>query len=380
MKKPGILVFVLTALGVTNETHSGHEIPIYPSYYPQEIRIESVDPVSAAGLLREAKIHAYVGDEIAFEKAIPESIGYVESLGSFIVLSLNPASPLAAGEKSACTITRTIVSALANAKDRFFLHPYPVNPFHADYLHYFDLADAAKQTYLHGPVAAPSPQLKVRAKGKIASELVRTRWQSQVSAWDATVEQIDAGDLVASHMFNVNGWLGPPWVKEGWFHAYLLLAGALSQPSTRRRADLDLRRLQAGDYDGMVEKINIERELLSLLTRNCRRVIVGYTAKKEYFNSDYSAGIENIAFDSHAGFNSPIFIRTVKLKDLPWNGWLRLGTNATPSSAWNPMAGFIDNAGRLIWFTLGDPALFPAPYNASWVLNRIGDVQSTLGK
>ena len=94
MKKPGILVFVLTALAVTNETHSGHEIPIYPSYYPQEIRIESVDPVSAAGLLLEAKIHAYVGDEITFEKAIPESIGYVESLGSYIVLTLNPASRL----------------------------------------------------------------------------------------------------------------------------------------------------------------------------------------------------------------------------------------------------------------------------------------------
>jgi hypothetical protein len=371
-------LFLVTALAVTNEAHSGHETPIYPSYYPQEIRIESVDPVSAAGLLREAKIHAYVGDEAVFEKEIPKSIDYVESLGSYIVLSLNPTSPLTEDEKSACTITRTIVSGLAEAKDRFFFHPYPVNPFHADYLHYFDLADAAMQTYLHGPVAAPSLQLKVRAKGKIASELVRTRWQNEVSAWDATVEQIDAGDLVASHMFNVNGWFGPPWAKEGWFHAYLLLAGALSQPSARHRADLDLRRLQTGDYDDMVEKINIERELLSLLTRNCRRVVVGYTAKKEYFNSDYSAGIENIAFDSHAGFNSPIFIRTVKLKDLPWNGWLRLGTNATPSSAWNPMAGFIDNAGRLIWFTLGDPALFPEPYNANWVLNRIGNVQSTL--
>ncbi|MFQ5754906.1 MAG: hypothetical protein ACE5H7_02315 [Acidiferrobacterales bacterium] len=380
MKKLGLLVFFLTALAVSNETHSGHETPIYPSYYPQEIRIESVDPMSAAGLLREAKIHAYIGDEIAFEKDIPESIDFVESLDSYIVLSLNPASPLAADEKSACTTTRTIVSALAEVKDRFFFHPYPVNPFHADYLHYFDLADAVKQTYVRGPVAAPSLQLKVRAKGKIASELVRARWQSQVSAWDATVEQIDAGELVASHMFNVNGWFGPPWAKAGWFHSYLLLAGALSEPSATRRANLDLRRLQTGDYDGMVEKINIERELLSLLTRNCRRVIIGYTAKKEYFNSDYSAGIENIAFDSHAGFNSPIFIRTVKLKDLPWNGWLRLGTNATPSSAWNPMAGFIDEAGRLIWFALGDPALFPAPYNANWVLNRIGDVQPTLGK
>ena len=31
------------------------------------------------------------------------------------------------------------------------------------------------------------------------------------------------------------------------------------------------------------------------------------------------------ASDSQAGFNSAIFLRTVKLKDFPWNGWLRLG-------------------------------------------------------
>jgi hypothetical protein len=384
MKKFGALLFIVViSLAVFTATHGGHEVPIYPSYYPQEIRIESVDPTSAAGFLREAKIHAYVGDETVFEKTIPESIGYVESLGSYIVLTLNPASRLVEEEKTGCSATQSIARVLAEANERFFFHPYPVNPFHTDYLHHFDLVEAAKKRYLDGPVAAPDsllPDLKVRVKDTLANKIVQPRWQAETLEWDATVEEIDADDLVASHTFNVNGWLGPPWVKKGWFHAYLLLAGGLSNTSAKHRAEVHFWRLRTGNYDGTAEKVNLERRLLSLLSSGCRRVVVGYTVKREYFNSDYSAGIENIAYDSHAGLNSPIFIRTVKLKDLPWNGWLRLGIKQKPSAAWNPMGGFTDDAGRLIWFALADPALFPEPYGANWVLNRIGDVQSTLGK
>ena len=103
--------------------------------------------------------------------------------------------------------------------------------------------------------------------------------------------------------------------------------------------------------------------------------MVGYSVKRQYFNSDFSAGIENIAYDSHAGLNSAIFVRTVKLKDFPWNGWLRLGVDESPAAAWNPIAGFTDEAGRLIWWALGDPGLFPAPYADGWELNRIVDVR-----
>jgi hypothetical protein len=84
--------------------------------------------------------------------------------------------------------------------------------------------------------------------------------------------------------------------------------------------------------------------------------------------------VENIAFDSHTGFNSAIFIRTVKLKDFPWNGWLRLGVSSAPAAAWNPFGGFDDEAGRLVWWALGDPGMFADPYGAGWVLNRFGDV------
>ena len=77
----------------------------------------------------------------------------------------------------------------------------------------------------------------------------------------------------------------------------------------------------------------------------------------------FSAGIENIAYDSVTGFNSPMFIRTVKLKDFPWNGWLALGLDAAPKAAWNPIAGFTDPFGRLMWFAVGDPAVIPSPYD-----------------
>ena len=66
-----------------------------------------------------------------------------------------------------------------------------------------------------------------------------------------------------------------------------------------------------------------------------------------------------------------MFIRTVKLKDFPWNGWLALGVDGAPTAAWNPIGGLNDRFGRLMWFAVGDPALIPSPYEAGWMLNRI---------
>ena len=109
--------------------------------------------------------------------------------------------------------------------------------------------------------------------------------------------------------------------------------------------------------------MNLERELVAALTGGCRKRVAGYTVKRQYFSAEFTDGIENIGFDSIEGLNSPIFIRTVKLKDFPWNGWLTLGIDAPPDAAWNPIAGFSDRFGRLLWSAVGDPALFPAPYD-----------------
>ncbi len=174
----------------------------------------------------------------------------------------------------------------------------------------------------------------------------------------------------------MNGWLGPRWVRTGWFAAYRLLGDAIVDPERLRRIETDVERLRTGDYDGAVERINLERDLVGALVGGCRKTVAGYTVKREYFNSEFSAGIENIAYDAHEGFNSPMFIRTVKLKDFPWNGWLALGVDGRAKAAWNPIAGFTDPFGRLMWFTLGDPAAVPSPYDENWVFNRISDVAS----
>jgi hypothetical protein len=340
------------------------------------IRVEPVDPAAAARALLEGRIQAYVGAEPAFTAGVAESIGFVESLGSFLVVRVNPDSPLVRDSQSSCAVAQAVIGGLAGADRDFSIHPYPVNRFHAGYLHHYDLAEAAKARFLDGSGGVPVAP-RVRAEGGLAESLVRGRSPGNGPAWDATVREIALDRLVAGHRFAINGWVGPPWLKEGWFHAYLLMASALPDAASKDRAGTYVRRLRDGDYESVEERINLERELVTLLTGGCRTVVAGYSVKKEYYSAEYSGGVENIAYDSQAGFNSAIFIRTVKLKDFPWNGWLTLGIASPPSAAWNPMAGFTDEAGRLIWSAIGDPALFPEPYNASWTLNRIGDVRST---
>src|SRR5215471_11157175 len=86
--------------------------------------------------------------------------------------------------------------------------------------------------------------------------------------------------------------------------------------------------LQHADYDSQVARINLERDLVKALTADCRVQVMGYTVRENYFNGDFSLGIENISYDALEGFSSPMFLRTVKLKDFPWNGWLQLGIGA----------------------------------------------------
>ncbi len=379
MRNPGLIFLVVTALVCLSPAKAGHETPIYPSYYPQEIRIQPLDPAAAGRALEEGRIQAHVGTQPVFAGGPGETIRFVESLGSYLVVDVNPESPLVRAGQSGCAVAGAVIGALAGAEAGFRFHPYPVNAFHADYLHHFDLAARAKSRFLGQP-GAPPAGLTVRAEGALAEKLVRRRWPEAAAEWDVRVEDIDLGRLIAGQRFSINGWLGPPWLKKGWFQAYLLLAEMLPDRAVKRRAEAHVRRLKMGDYDSAEEKINLERELVTLLTAPCRRVVAGYRLRREYYNAEYSVGIENIAFDSHAGFNSAIFLRTVKLKDFPWNGWLALGITGEPAAAWNPLGGFTDAAGRLIWAALGDPALFPEPYNDRWTLNRIGDVKATAGK
>ena len=373
--RPIILLIVAVSL-TAGGARAGHELPFYPGYYPQEIRIESLAAPAAAPLLTKSSLHAYVGDDPFAGRTAPANIGAGESLASYVVITFNPASPIAA-RQARCEDGARIIGALKPpAGGSYVPHPYPVTPYHADYLQHFDLVDRRARELAQRPSSGIGP-LRVRARGPLAQQLLgggRTEaapGKDAPDAWDAVVEELDLDSLVATSRIAFDGWAGPPWLKEGWFHAWLLHGAVMPAGPARQAAGGVYRRLTGGGGASVAEQMELERRLVAQLTSGCERLVAGYTVRRERFSSEFSEGIENIARDSHAGFNSPIFMRTVKLKDFPWNGWLRLGIAGRPIAAWNPVAGLGDPAGRLLWAALGDPALLPAPYSASWVANRV---------
>jgi hypothetical protein len=256
------------------------------------------------------------------------------------------------------------------------VHPYPVTPYHGDYLYHAELAEAAKARFLASDEARAPETLRVKAESLLAQGLVPPHWLAKDQEWDVVLRETDVGALTAAMTVMTNAWVGPRWARSGWFHAYRLLADAIIDPAARQEIESTRERLQHANYDNQVARINLERDLVKALTANCRVQVMGYTVRENYFNTDFSAGIENIGYDALEGFSSPMFLRTVKLKDFPWNGWLQLGLGAQPQAAWNPVAGFNDDVGRLLWFALSDPAVLPSPYDANWMLNRFSNVQA----
>jgi hypothetical protein len=329
-------VAALAAAVAAAPAEGGHEMPIYPSFYPHEIRIETVAPEAAARQLPTGGIHAYVAAEPAFAQAPAAPLAAAVSLGQLVVVSVDPPD------------CRSLQSALRDIADRpqgIVFHPWPVTPLHPDYLEQADLAAAAGARARAAPATAAATR----------------------------IERVDAQALAGASDPGFDGWAGPPWLKSGWFAAWRLLAGDLG-PVERQHAGEELARLEHGAFADLAERYAAERGLVTRLAGNCRRAVAGYTLRREWYDADDSSGIENIATDSLSGLAGAGFIRTVKLKDFPWNGWLRLGVATAPAAAWNPVAGFGDPAGRLVWAALGDVAAFPVPDGQGWVLDRIADV------
>jgi len=352
---------------------AGHQVGHYPSFYPHEIVIEALDPATAATRLGNETLHAYVGASPAFPGAAPAHVGSFESLGSYLVLSLG--GRLASSD-SRCAAARDVLAVLGREKIAgFVLHPYPVTPYHADYVHHVDRVEAARAAF--GSTTADAASLKIGAVGPLAQAIVKARFGVAAGDSDIVLREVPAADLVTAAALRLNGWSGPPWEKDGWFLAYRLLAPALGDRA-RQTADEAFESLVRGNVLDLAEHANLERRLIASLVGECRRLVVGYAPRREFIDDRYPAGIENIAFDSIAGLNSPVFVRTAKLKDFPWNGVLQLGVRRRADSAWNPVAGFTDELGRLVWSAVGDPALIHVPFNASWMPNRVQATVTTV--
>jgi hypothetical protein len=336
-----VLALVLAFASVASPARAGHELPFYPGYYPQEIRIEAVSPAAAGPLLRNGTLHAYVGGDPFAGGRLPAHVASVDSLGGYLVARFTPA---VAGAEARCAAALRAGKSAGDPRVGHVAHPYAITPYHADYLQHWDLAQSARKAVETAPAGPPSRAV--------------------------AVEEVSLQSLLAAHTIGAGGTFAPPWLKEGWFHAYLLQAPAISDAAARQAVEALYRRLVTFAYDGAAERADVERRLVQRLAAGCERPVLGYTVRREPFNAEFSQGIENIGWDSQRGFNSEIFVRTAKLKDFPWNGWLKVGVAGRAAAAWNPVAGFTDAPGRLLWAAVGDPGLLPAPYAAGFVPHR----------
>src|SRR6516225_4247553 len=177
------LAILLLAWAAATPAEGGHELPIYPSFYPAEIKIETVDPATAARLLPTGGIHAYVGAEPAFAAPPAASLGSLGSLGDFVTVAVDPPD---------CRALQGALRGIADQPQGIVFHPWPVTPFHPDYLEQADLAAAATA---QARAAPPAPVT-------------------------GNIKKIDASGLVGAAAAGYDGWLGPPWRKSGWFAAY----------------------------------------------------------------------------------------------------------------------------------------------------------------
>jgi len=376
--------FAAALIAAGGQSGAGHSVGHFPSYYPDEIRIDVADPEAAGKGLGDATMHVYVGGVPKFGGPVPVQVKSLKSLGSFLVLTFDPASPRFQSAEARCTAAHFILRRVAQGgKDAgFAFHPYPVTPYHADYLHHIDKANAATLERMKplGWHAVPPVVLDAQAlgaKGKLAETIVKSRLGSIAERPDVVLEEVPIDGLVSAASVQLGSWTGPPWIKEGWFHAWRLLAPGLDAEH-RPAAEEAYDRLIHGQLrGGLAERVDLERKLVAALGRGCNRVVLGYAEREEYFNESYPPGVENVVNDAIAGFNAPVFIRTVKLKEYPWNGKLHLGVPAASDSAWNPVGGFTDATARLMWTAVADPAMIPFPFNASWMPNR---VQAELSK
>ena len=202
---------------------AGHEMPYYPSFYPHEIRLEVVGPVTAAQRLQEHSLHAYLGGMPDFAGQVPAHVSAVPSLASYLVLTFDGEATRLWPRAQRCRAAQAVLTALSETTGTYVFQPYPVTPYHGDYLQHFDRVTAAQAEAQYG-AAAPTTPLRVRVHGALATPLVQSRWPGGEEQWDVTVEEISLAELLTSQVSHVNGWLSPPWRKTGWFHAYLLLA------------------------------------------------------------------------------------------------------------------------------------------------------------
>jgi hypothetical protein len=124
-----LLCFMIIGFLSVLPVWADHDVPYYPSFYPQEIHLAPVDPAAAALLLHDKQMHAYIGATPHFAATVPDHLAFMESLRSYRVITFNPASAALQEREDRCAVARHALADFAREPQNFVFHPYPIPPY-----------------------------------------------------------------------------------------------------------------------------------------------------------------------------------------------------------------------------------------------------------
>jgi hypothetical protein len=107
------LVLAVAAIVLSGRGGAGHSVGHFPSYYPDEIRIDAIEPEAAAAGLADKTLHAYVGTAPKLAEPVPAHVRSVKSLAALLVLSLDPSSKRFVSAEERCRVARGVMAGLS---------------------------------------------------------------------------------------------------------------------------------------------------------------------------------------------------------------------------------------------------------------------------
>src|SRR5437899_12271861 len=99
---------------------------------------------------------------------------------------------------------------------------------------------------------------------------------------------MQSSGCLGDQVMRLTGWPGRPCLQEGWLHPHLVYARGVTHAGGRSAIEETFARRVRGGYASATERLNLERRLVSLLTRGCERVPLGYAVRREGLSDDYS--------------------------------------------------------------------------------------------
>ncbi len=292
VKRAAGLVLAVLLLVVGGQGGAGHSVGHYP------ILLSRRDP-HRRGRSRRRRQWPHRRDAArlrrraprSFAGPVPEHVKSVKSLGSFLVLSFNAASARFASADDRCAAARGILAAAQRgeggrlrlpslSRDALSRRlPAPPGPDRG--------GNAAPLARIGGARACEGRRQGPARRGDRARSAGTAGGRAEVivSRWcRSTIWSAGAG-------VQLDGWSGPPWVKEGWFHAHRLLAAGLDAAAARGSRMRPIERL----IRGAGARLGGARRIWSGAWWPRSPIVAGawwsaMRRREEYFNEAYPRG------------------------------------------------------------------------------------------